>query len=54
VKQAAEGSVALTDSGQHAHIGIQYSQSTDRFWTGLIDDVRIYYRALSAQEISGL
>ncbi len=54
VKQAAEGSVDLTDSGQHAHIGIQYSEYTDRYWKGLIDDVRIYYRALSAQEISGL
>ena len=54
VKQVKEGAVALTDSGQHAHIGIQYSEYDQRFWTGLIDDVRIYYRALSAQEISGL
>ena len=54
MKQAKQGAVSLTDSGQHAHIGIQYSQYDDRFWKGLIDEVRIYYRALSAQEISGL
>ena len=26
----------------------------DRYWNGLIDDFRIYYRALTEQEISGL
>ena len=55
VKQAKQGvDIALTDSGQHAHIGIQYSEYNDRYWNGVIDDVRIYYRALSEAEISGL
>ncbi|MCP4451243.1 MAG: LamG domain-containing protein, partial [Planctomycetes bacterium] len=55
VKQAKQGAdIAMMNSGQHAHIGIQYSQYDDRYWIGAIDDVRIYYRALSDQEISGL
>ncbi|MDP6417181.1 MAG: LamG domain-containing protein, partial [Gammaproteobacteria bacterium] len=55
VKQVQEGSVDLHDSGTYAHIGKQYSDdSSHRYWNGLIDDVRIYYRALSAQEIAGL
>jgi hypothetical protein len=54
VKQTQEGAVDLTDSGEFVHIGRQYSGLDDRYWNGLIDDVRIYYRALSAQEISGL
>jgi len=55
VRQAQEGSVDLTDSGTYAHIGKQYSdESSHRYWNGLIDDVRIYYRALSAQEIADL
>jgi hypothetical protein len=54
VKQTKQGSVSLTDSGEVVHIGRQYSGLDDRYWNGLIDDVRIYYRALSAQEIAGL
>jgi len=54
VKQAKQGTVSLTDSGEIVHIGRQYSGLDDRYWNGLIDDVRIYYRALSAQEIAGL
>jgi len=54
VKQAKQGTVSLTDSKEVVHIGRQYSGLDDRYWTGLIDDVRIYYRALSAQEIAGL
>ncbi|MCP4454962.1 MAG: hypothetical protein GY809_26175 [Planctomycetes bacterium] len=54
-RQAKEGNVDLTDSGTYAQIGRQYSDdSSHRYWNGLIDDVRIYYRALSEQEISGL
>jgi hypothetical protein len=44
----------MTDSGEFAHIGRQYSSLEDRYWNGAIDDVRIYYRPLSAQEIGGL
>jgi hypothetical protein len=54
VQQAKTGAVDLHDSGEFAHIGKQYSGLADRYWNGLIDDVRIYYRALSAQEIAGL
>lgn len=55
VRQAKEGAVDLTDSGTYAHIGKQYSdESSHRYWNGLVDEVRIYYRALSEQEISGL
>jgi hypothetical protein len=55
VRQAQEGVVNLTDSGGIAYIGKQYGDdSSHRYWNGLIDEVRIYYRALSAQEISGL
>jgi hypothetical protein len=53
-KQASTETVALTDSGELAHIGRQYSGLDDRYFNGMVDDVRIYYRALSAQEISGL
>ena len=55
VRQAQEGSVDLTGSVGIAYIGKQYGDdSSHRYWNGLIDDVRIYYRALSEQEISGL
>jgi len=54
VKQAGEAAVGLVDTGDYAYIGKQYSNGTDRYWVGTIDDFRIYYRALSEQEISGL
>ncbi|NQV32162.1 MAG: discoidin domain-containing protein [Phycisphaeraceae bacterium] len=54
VKQAKTSDVNLTIAEEPAHIGRQYSGLDDRYWNGLIDDVRIYYRALSEQEISGL
>jgi hypothetical protein len=55
VKQDMQGEVDLTDSGTYAHIGKQYGDdSSHRYWNGLVDEVRIYYRALTEQEISGL
>jgi hypothetical protein len=54
VKQTEEAPVRLADTGDFAYIGKQYSNTDERYWNGDIDDVRIYYRALSAQEISGL
>jgi hypothetical protein len=56
VKQAEEGAVRLVESGEYAFIGRQYSdfEGSDRYWVGTIDDVRIYNRALSEQEISDL
>ena len=54
-KQVQEGAVDLTDSGIIAYIGKQYGDdSSHRYWNGLIDDVRIYDRALSEQEILDL
>jgi len=54
VKQPEEAACGLVDTGDYAYIGKQYSNGTDRYWVGAIDDVRIYYRALEAQEILGL
>ncbi len=54
VMQAKQGAVNLQDSGEFAHIGRQYSGLDDRYWNGIIDDFRIYYRALSAQEIADM
>jgi hypothetical protein len=54
VKQAEEAAVTFLDTGDFAYIGKHYSDETDRYWIGTIDDFRIYYRALSAQEISGM
>ena len=55
VKQAVEAEGELQDSGGIANIGRQYDDSSDdRLWNGLIDDVRIYYRALSEEEIANL
>ena len=54
VKQAAEETVKLLDTGSFAYIGKHYSNETARYWIGTIDDFRIYYRALSAAEILGL
>jgi hypothetical protein len=35
-------------------VGNSYSTSPERFWKGMVDEVRIYNRALSAGEVSGL
>jgi hypothetical protein len=54
VKQAIEAEGELQDSGDIAFIGRQYDDFDDRYWNGAVDDVRIYYRALSEQEIQDL
>ncbi|MCP4450407.1 MAG: LamG domain-containing protein, partial [Planctomycetes bacterium] len=41
-------------SGDYAYIGRQYGDYDDRYWKGAVDDVKIFYRGLSEQEISGL
>jgi len=51
VLQTATSSKLISDSGQVAHIGRQYSDLDDRYFNGLIDDVRFYNRGLSAQEV---
>ena len=45
----AAGTIRVND--EPVYIG-ENSQTPDRFWNGLIDDVRIYSYALSAEEIS--
>ncbi|UCE47095.1 MAG: LamG domain-containing protein, partial [Phycisphaerales bacterium] len=53
VKQVQQGVVNLTDSGGIAYIGKQYGDdSSHRYWNGLIDDVRIYSKALTDAEIA--
>jgi hypothetical protein len=56
VKQATQGDgIDLQDSETYAFIGRQYGAATSyRYWNGLVDDVKIFYRALSEAEISGL
>ena len=57
IEQAETTRAEFNDSGAYAFIGRQYDDDYDnrrRFWNGTIDDVRIYYRALSEQEILGL
>ncbi len=54
VKHGGEAAVELADGGNYAQIGKQYSDRDYRYWVVTIDDVRIYYRALSEQEILGL
>lgn len=48
---AAPGTIRVND--EPVFIG-ENSQMTDRFWNGMIDDVRIYNYALSAEEISAI
>ena len=45
-----EAGVTLPVSGYNVNIG-ENAQATGRHWSGLIDDARIYRRALSAKEI---
>ncbi len=53
-KQAMTNQGDWTIAEEPAHIGRQYSGLDDRYWTGIIDDVKIFYRALSEAEIQGL
>ncbi|MHC4586850.1 MAG: LamG domain-containing protein, partial [Planctomycetota bacterium] len=49
VSSTASGTIKINN--QSVYIG-ENSEQTDRFWNGLIDDVRIYSYALSADEIA--
>ncbi|UCF17329.1 MAG: LamG domain-containing protein, partial [Phycisphaerales bacterium] len=51
VKQVEESAVGLVDTGDFAYIGKHYSNGSDRYWIGTIDDVRLYDYAISAEEI---
>ena len=49
------GTLALLESSDGGlHIGAGKSLEASSFWFGLIDDVRIYDQALSAEEIEKL
>jgi len=52
--QAATLDAPFDDSGEFAFIGKQYSPQDGRYWNGTIDDVRIYDRVLSLEELAGL
>ena len=54
VKQIASETVSLTDSNEFAHVGRQYAGLDDRYWSGLIDDFRIYTKALTELEVQRL
>jgi hypothetical protein len=50
-KQAGTSSVALVPSPEFFHLGRQYSSQADRCFNGLLDDVRIYNKAMTEAEI---
>jgi len=52
VARDTQDAVAPSDGG--LHIGAGKNLETGTFWSGLIDDVRIYNRALTADEINQL
>jgi len=56
-EQVAKLTSELADSGSFAFIGRQYDQddsNAGRFWNGAVDEVRLYNRGLSTQEVAGL
>ncbi len=54
VGSTAKGGTLSTDPAAKVSIGNQPAETGDRPWDGLIDDVRIYDRALSVDEIAEL
>jgi Tfp pilus assembly protein PilE len=54
VQQTATTTRSLSDSGSWAFIGRQYDDYNLRYFNGIIDDVRVYNRALTAAEIARL
>jgi len=51
VSSTASGTIKINN--QPVYIG-ENSERPDRFWNGLIDDVRIYSYALSANEMAAI
>jgi hypothetical protein len=51
-KQAGTTDVALAPSPEFFYIGRQYSNQDYRYWEGLIDDVRIYSKAMTEEQIN--
>ncbi|MHC4508858.1 MAG: LamG-like jellyroll fold domain-containing protein [Planctomycetota bacterium] len=54
VKQAETRTTNFVASEEFFYIGRQYSDSDDAYWQGKIDDVRLYDRVLTAEEIAWL
>jgi hypothetical protein len=54
VGSTAKGGTLSTNPDAKVSIGNQPAETGDRPWDGLIDDVRIYDRALSVDEIAEL
>jgi len=54
VKQTAKSTTPFVPSTDFFHIGRQYSHLDDRYFIGVIDDVRLYNRALADDEIRAL
>lgn len=54
VRQSAPLDSAFANSTQYFSIGKQYSTGTDRTFIGLIDDVQLYNKALTGEEIGAL
>ncbi|UCE49443.1 MAG: carbohydrate binding domain-containing protein, partial [Phycisphaerales bacterium] len=52
VRQASTTLTDFVPSQQFFYIGRQYSTQTDRTFVGLIDDVRLYNKALTADQIA--
>jgi len=52
VRQASTTVTGFVPSSQFFYIGRQYSTQTDRTFVGLIDDVRIYNKALTVDELT--
>jgi hypothetical protein len=54
VKQSETSVTDFVPSDDFFHIGRQYSNNDYRYFRGLIDDVCIYNKALTAEEITAL
>jgi len=51
-KQGGTTSITLAPSSEFFYIGRQYSNQDYRYWEGLIDDVRIYNKAMTEEQIN--
>ena len=51
VSSTASGTITIND--QPVYIG-ENSEQSERFWNGLIDDVRLYSYAMSEDEIAAI
>jgi len=52
VRQTGSSTTGFVPSPEFFHIGRQYSQLADRYFPGVIDDVRIYNKVLTEEELA--